>query len=159
MNKATLAKQLKLIITGMTLCAVMIYAWAFPMIGSEIIRKYPELSSWYNPWLVFLWLTGVPCFLAFYFLYRFAKSVEQDKIFTTTNALRFQTISKLAAGDAVFFLSGNILLFLMQMNHPSIVLCALGIVFLGAAITVLFRALSYMIQKAACLQEQSDLTI
>ena len=86
-------------------------------------------------------------------------NIGKDRSFSMDNARLLQRISRLAAGDAVFFFLGNVLLLLLNMSHPGVVLAALVIVFVGVAVAVAAAVLSYLVQKAAALQEQSDLTI
>ena len=65
----------------------------------------------------------------------------------------------LAAADAAFFFAGNLLLLLLDMSHPAVLLASLAVVFVGVAVAVGAAVLSHLAQKAAALQEQSDLTI
>ncbi len=159
MFKDSLSKKLKAVIIGMAVCGALIYFWAFPTIGHMIIRSYPETESYYFPWLIFLWISGIPCYLVLYFMWQIAKSIAENRAFTYENSKRFSRISVLALADAIFFFAGNILLLLMNMNHPSIVLCSMGIVFAGITIAVISKAFAYLANQAAKLQEQSDLTI
>ena len=46
-----------------------------------------------------------------------------------------------------------------NMSHSGVALFSLLIVFAGVAVAVAAAALSHLVQKAAVLQEQSDLTI
>lgn len=159
MFKQSLSKQLKAVIIGMAICGALIYFWAFPSIGHMIIRSYPETESYYFPWLIFLWISGIPCYLVLCFMWQIAKSLSGNRAFSYENSKRFSRISALATGDSVFFFAGNIVLLLMNINHPSVVLCSLGIVFAGITIAVISKAFAYLARQAAQLQEQSDLTI
>ena len=58
-----------------------------------------------------------------------------------------------------FFFVGNVILLFANMSHPGVALFSLLIVFSGVAVAVAAAALSHLVQKAAVLQEQSDLTI
>ena len=75
------------------------------------------------------------------------------------NAKLLALISRLAAGDAVFFFVGNVALWLLDMSHPGVVLLSLLVVFAGVAVSVAAACLSHLVRKAAVLQEQSDYTI
>ena len=48
---------------------------------------------------------------------------------------------------------------LLNINHPSIALCSLLVVFAGVAVAIAFAALSHLVLKAEVLQDQSDWTI
>ena len=159
MEQKTFSKWLRVILIGVGLCGLVVYALILPIWGRDLVDQYPEFSNRYWPWLAFLWLTGVPCYAALALGWRIADSIGRDRSFTTENANRLKGISRLAAGDALFFLIGNIVMILLDMSHPGIFLLSLMIIFVGVAISVASAALSHLVLKAASLQEQSDLTV
>ena len=159
MKQTSLSKWLKIIIIGCGICGLLIYALVMPSIGQTLASENPEMSSYFWPWLIFIWATGIPCYIALFFAWKIAANIGVDKSFSLSNAKLLKWISILAAGDAAFFFLGNIVFLLLNMNHPSIVLLSLIIVFAGVAISVAAAALSHLVMKAADLQEQSDLTI
>ena len=159
MRKTTLSGLLGLVTLGTALCGALVYLWGFPTIGKIILETYPEFSFCYYPWLIFLWITGVPCYVALFFIWKISQSIRRDQAFSYKNARRFRWISLLSLGDAAFFVAGNILFLFLNMNHPSVALCSLGIAFVGCAIAVACEALSHLAKKAAYLQEESDFTI
>lgn len=105
MFKQSLSKQLKAVIISMAVCGALIYFWAFPTIGHMIVQSYPETQSYYYPWLIFLWISGIPCYLVLCFMWQIAKSIAENKAFSYENSKRFSKISALALADAIFFLS------------------------------------------------------
>ena len=159
MTQQNLARWLKCILAVAGLCALAAYAAVLPLEGQRLCAAYPEFSGWFFPWLIFLWLSGLPCFAVLGLGWKIASNIGRDRSFTNQNARLLQWISALAAGDAVFFFAGNALLFLLGMSHPGVALAALAVVFVGVAVAVGAAALSHLVKKAAALQEQSDLTI
>ena len=159
MNQIKLARWLKCILAVAGLCALALYAGVIPVEGLRLQAAYPEFSNRFFPWLIFLWISGIPCFAALVLAWRIVVNIGKDRSFSMDNARLLQWISRLAAGDAVFFFLGNVLLLLLDMSHPGVVLAALVIVFVAVAVAVAAAVLSYLVQKAAALQEQSDLTI
>ena len=159
MKQTSLSKWLKIILIGCGICGLLIYALVMPSIGQTLASENPEMSSYFWPWLIFIWVTGIPCYIALFFAWKIAANIGGDKSFSLSNAKLLKWISSLAAGDAAFFFLGNIVFLLLNMNHPSIVLLSLIIEFAGVAISVAAAALSHLVMKAADLQEQSDLTI
>ena len=75
------------------------------------------------------------------------------------NASFLKRIAYCAAGDTVYFFIGNIALWLCGMSHPDVVLASLVIDFVGIAVSVASAGLSHLVEKAAKLQEESELTI
>ena len=159
MEQKALARWLKIIIIGLGVCGLIVYLGVIPGYGTSLISQYPEFSNRYWPWLIFLWLTGLPCYAALVLGWRVAGNIGKNRSFSLENAKLLSWVSRLAAGDAVFFFVGNVALLLLDMSHPGVVLLSLLAVFAGVAISVAAACLSHLVRKAADLQEQSDLTI
>lgn len=159
MEQKTIAKWLKIMIAGLAVCGLAVYAAVIPECGRSITAAYPEFSGWYMPWLIFLWATALPCYAALILGWRIAGRIGLDRSFTHENARELKLIAYLTAGDAVFFFLGNIVLMFCGMNHPGVLLASLMVTFVGFAVAVAAAALSHLVKKAADLQEQSDLTI
>ena len=159
MSQQSLSKWLKVILLGVGLCGLAVYGLLIPAYGKSLVTQYPEFSNRYWPWLLFLLATAIPCYAALALSWRIAGSIGQDRSFTRANAKRLSAISRLAAGDAGLLFAGNFILILLNMSHPGVFLGMLLIVFAGVAVAVAAACLSHLVQKAAALQAQSDLTI
>ena len=159
MEQKTLSRWLKVILVGVGLCGLVVYGAVLPLYGQSILSMNPEMANRYWPWLIFLWATGVPCYIALIIGWKIAANIGLDRSFSEDNARHLKRISLLAAGDTVFFFVGNLVLLFANMSHPGVVLASLLVVFVGVAVTVAAAALSHLVLKAALLQEQSDLTI
>ena len=159
MEQRTLSKWLKFVIIGVGICGLFIYFGILPSYGSALVSQYPEFSYCYWPWLIFLWITAIPCYAALVFGWRISDNIGRDKSFSQENAKFLEWIAKLAAVDSAYFFLGNIVLLLCSMSHPGIALLSMLVVFAGVAVTVAAAALSHLVLKAAELQEESELTI
>ena len=159
MEQKTLSRWLKLVLIGVGLCGLVVYGAILPLYGQSILAANPDMGNRYWPWLIFLWASGVPCYAALVIGWRIAGNIGRDHSFSEDNARYLKRIALLAAGDAVFFFAGNIVLLFANMSHPGVVLGSLLVVFAGVAVSVAAAALSHLVLKAALLQEQSDLTI
>ena len=159
MEQKNLSKWLKLILVGVALCGLVVYALIVPMYGLSLRAQYPEFSNRFWPWLCFIWLSGIPCFIALCCAWEIVTNIGRDQSFTEQNASLLKSISFLAAFDAGFFFVGNIVLLFLNMSHPGVVIASFLVEFVGIAVAVAAAALSHLVKKAAVLQEQSDLTI
>ena len=159
MSQAKLSRSLKIILAGVGVCGIIVYFAILPTIGADLRDSYPEFAGWHWPWMVFLWCTSIPCFLVLALGWKIAANIGADRSFSAENARLLQRIAWLAAGDTAFFFTGNVVFLFLNMNHPWILLASLLICFAGVAVTVAAVCLSHLVQKAADLQEQSDLTI
>lgn len=137
----------------------MVFFYVFPSFGQSIVSDYPEFSNRYLPWLIFLWISGIPCYIVLVLGWKIASSIGIDKSFSMENAGLFKWISWLAAGDSIYFFIGNIVLLLADMSHPGVVLLSLIVVFVGTSVTIAAAVLSHLVRKAARLQEENELTI
>lgn len=159
MEQKALARWLKVILIGIGICGLIVYFVIFPSYGQSLIYDYPEFSNRFWPWLAFLWVSGIPCYVVLVFGWKIASNIGKDRSFSSDNAGYLKWIAWLAAGDGIFFFVGNIVLLFTNMSHPGIAIFSLLVVFAGVAVAVAAAALSHLVQKAAALQEQSDLTI
>ena len=159
MEQKTLAKWLKVIIIGAGILGLIVYFAIIPAYGISMRTSYPEFSHCFWPWLIFLWITAVPCYAALVFAWKIAVNIKNDRSFSSENAAHLKVISILAAVDAAYFFVGNIVLLSFSMSHPGIVLLSLLFVFAGVLISIAAAVVSHLVKKAAVLQEQSDLTI
>jgi len=159
MEQKTLARWLKIILAGIALCGLAVYGGILPLLGQEAIGLYPEFSHLFWPWMIFLLLSGLPCFAVLYFGLGIVRNIEADRSFSEENASLFRKISYLAAGDSAYFFLGNFIFLLLDANHPAVALASLIVVVFGVAIAVAAAALSHLVHKAAVLQKENDLTI
>ncbi len=159
MKQKSLATWLKMIILGVGLCGLVIYLGVIPSFGESLVYDYPEFSNRFWPWEIFLWISGIPCYSVLVVGWKIASNIGRDQSFSNANAKYLKWISWLAIGDGVFFFVGNIALLCVNMSHPGVTLLSILVAFAGVAIAVASAVLSYLVQKAADLQEQSDLTI
>ncbi|SFG35176.1 Protein of unknown function [Lachnospiraceae bacterium C7] len=159
MEQRVLAKWLKIIIIGVGICGIGICFGVLPACGNAILYDYPELTNCFWPWLIFLWVCCVPCYVILGLGWKIANQIGKNQSFSNANAEYLKWISWVMSGDAAFFMVGNILLLLVNMSHPGVMLLSLIVVFVGIAVAVAAAVLSHLVKKAADLQEQSDLTI
>ena len=159
MEQKSLSKWLKLVLLGMGICGLVVYLLIITGYGVSLRAQYPEFANRYWPWLLFLWVSGVPCYIALALGWRIAVNIGRDASFSLANARYLRTVSLLAAGDAAYFFLGNLVLLFLNMSHPGVTLLSLLVVFAGAAVAVAAAALSHLVRKAALLQEENDLTI
>lgn len=159
MTQKMIAVLLKVILIGVALCAVIAYAWAFPAIGQSLVLSYPEFSHAYFPWLGLLWVTAIPCCVAWAYAWVILSNIGVGSAFTEENSKLLKRISILALTVSLFFFAMNVLYLLLGINHPGILLISMLLVFAGLAASAVCIGLSHLTGKAAELQIQSDWTI
>ena len=111
MQHTTLRRWLRFVIIGMGICGLFVYGWVFPTISSKLCQMYPEYTSQYHIWLVFLLITAIPCYGVLLFAWRIANNIGKGDAFTYSNgkakAVRISTLIKLC--DALDCQPGDLL--------------------------------------------------
>lgn len=83
----------------------------------------------------------------------------RETVFTFQTAKWVKTGAVLLLSDIVFLFVGNVVLLLLNMNHPGILLLSvIGDIF-AVALALLAAVLSRYLTKAAVLQEESEGTL
>ena len=159
MSQKALSILAKIIFILFAILGIAFYGIAVPFGGRDLLSGAPELQYCYLPWLIFMELMVIPDYLVLGIAWRIADSIGKDRAFSRDNGRRFKWISLIALFTTVYFFAGNTVFFLLNMNHPAVYIVSFVLVFIGASISAASAILSYLSQKAADLQEQSDLTI
>lgn len=159
MTQKSLSKWMKLILVLLGLCGAALFGVVVPVLGLDLKDSNPEYAHAFVPWLVFILITAVPCYAVLVLGWKIASSIGRDNSFTDANAKRLKYVSILALAASAYFFAGNVVFLILNMNHPGILIASVFITFIGISISVAAAILSYLVKKAAKLQEQSDLTI
>lgn len=104
MEQKGLAIWLKIILVGVGICGLVVYFVVFPSYGESLVNDYPEFANRFWPWLIFLWISGIPCYAVLLFGWKIATNIGRDQSFSNANAKYLKWIAWLAAGDGIFFL-------------------------------------------------------
>ena len=159
MEQHRLIKWLKFLVIFATGGGIVMDLGVLPGVGSWMVDLAPEFGGYFWPWLIFLWILSVPCYMALWMAWKIFTDIEKDKAFTMENAKRMGNVSFLAAADAVLLVVGNVVYLILHMNHPGVLLASFFIALVGIAIAIAAAMLSHLIRKAARLQDESDWTI
>lgn len=159
MEQRKLARWLKGVLIGMALCGAAIFFYIFPVWGKALAAEYTELAGCYWPWLIFLWISALPCYGVLWCGWHIACEIGRDNSFSRQNAAQLKRISLLAAIDALFFAVGNMVFLLLGWSHPAVTLAGFLIVFAGVAVAVAAAVLARLVYKSAILKEENELTI
>ena len=159
MEQRKMVKWLKFLVIFVAICGLILCTVVIPVVGRELSGMSPELGRYFKPWVTFVWVLAIPCFAALIHAWMIFSNIEKDKAFSMENAKHMEKISYLAGADTIALISGNIVLLILNINHPSVFLVFLMIGIIGIGISVAAAVLSHLIQKAANLQDENDLTI
>ena len=145
MKQKKLANWLKIMIIGVGICGLFVYAMVIPPLGR---------------WVAFaVLLTASPCYVALVYSWQIMSNIAKNQSFTMENAKLLGRISGLARMDTMFLMVWSVLYFTMKLINVQILVISLFFVFMGVVVAAIFAALSHLVVKAADLQDQYDLTI
>jgi Protein of unknown function (DUF3036). len=159
MTQKSLSTWLRGIILGIAACGIVIYACMLPILGKDLTEIYPEFAYCYVPWLIVLWISAIPCYLALYNGWKITSEIARDHSFSRENSVYLKQISLLALIDSSYFFVANLVLLFLNMNHPGILIVSLFVEFAGVTVAVAAAVLSHLVQKAAEIQQENELTI
>ena len=150
---------MKASVLAAAVCGLFLSLFVVPSWGHSVIDTNPEFGGWFWPWLVFAWLFSLPCFAILVYIWKVAGAVIGDTVFTVKTAEWVKSGAILLLSDAAFLFVGNVILLLLNMNHPGVLLFSIiGDVF-AIALALLAAVLSRYLTKAAVLQEESEGTL
>ena len=101
MEQHRLIKWLKFLVIFAAGCGMVMDLGVLPGVGSWMVDLAPEFGGYFWPWLIFLWILSVPCYMALWMAWKIFTDIEKDRAFTMENAKRMGNVSFLAAADAV----------------------------------------------------------
>jgi hypothetical protein len=158
-----LQKNVSCWLRGLIIVALVVGLAVFfvivPLVGTELRRTYPEFQARLWPWLIFLWCFSVPCFWSLVPGWQLFGRVGGNSAFCRENALCLKTISQLLLADGAFFFAGNVAYWLLNLSHPSVLIASLFVSLALLAIGIAAAVLEGLVERAAALREDSELTI
>lgn len=137
----------------------LIFLLVVPVLAHSCAQMYPELSHLKWPGLAIFWLVGLMCALGLWEFARVARRIARDQSFCVENAVSFRRIRLLAWAALGLLISGTVGLCCMAHVHPGILLGLLLTGLPAAVVAILSGTLSHLVDGAARLQQDSDLTI
>lgn len=159
MKQKEVARWLKVIVVVTCLIGMAACCWVAPMLGLNFALVNPDLKWLFWPCLIFIWISAIPFYWILVIGWRLCSAIERDDFFSDYSARCFKHISLLALIECPLYLAGMIALFAIQLLHPSIFMGMGLVVFIGLAIALIAAALSHLIQKAADMKKENDLTV
>ena len=159
MEMKKLARLLQLALIGAAVLGVAVFGVFVPEVGLRTAEANPEYGAAYWPWLIFLWLCAVPCFLSLVPGWRVFGRLAQKNAFCIENGKDMKRIAGLAFFDTALFLVGNVVMAAFGWHHPGLMLAACAVALCGALIGVVAQVLGMLVLDAANLREENDLTI
>ena len=159
MKQKELSKWLKLIIVFCGLFGLLFCIYVGPETGKGLLVDSENLKELYKPYVAFIWVTGIPFFIALDLGWKICSDVGSAQDFTAKNADRLKIISVLAMTEGVLYVAALLYLFVFGSYNTNVFVVLLLILFFAVIISVFTSMLSYLVRKASEIKQDNDLTI
>jgi hypothetical protein len=160
MKQKELAAALKGILVLCLATVLVVGGLLVPSIALNMRDEFPECAFYFWPCLSAFWLSCVPVVVVLALVWRMATQIARDNSFCQENADRLKWICILAIADTAFYLLGAVVLAVLNRGlQPYLLILFGGVIVVGITITVVAAVLSHLVQKAADLKAEQDLTI
>lgn len=158
MKQKELSAWLKQIIIFCGLFGLTFCIFIAPELGKTLLQS-EHLKSLYVPYLVFIWITGIPFFIALAIGWLICSDIHSDQSFTLKNADRLKRISILSMVEGILYVEALLFIFITGRYHPYILFGMLLILFFAVIISTFTSMLSHLVRKASEIKQDHDLTI
>lgn len=155
MKHKTMANLLRAVIVLLVGCGLFMHIWWIP----NIVRDSYSLEFVTVEWVTLTSAALIPCYAVTVIAWLIADSISKEREFCHRNAALFRWVFGLALGDSALFLLASIVLYATGRAYIWCVFTALPLAALGICVAICAAVLSHLIDRAADLQEDSDLTI
>lgn len=159
MKQSNLSAWLKTVAVIVGIMGLLLFFLIFPISGHDIAEQNPDIAFMYWPCMIYLWIMAVPCYVALWQFWRIAVEIGRDNSFCHANVIALEIIGRMSLLDTILLFSGSAVIFIIKALTPAVLLAIVFICILGIAMSVLCAALSHLVEKAASLKEENDLTI
>lgn len=168
------ALLLKIMIVGFALLGIWVYGRLVPGDLEVAILEHVngmmgniEMTDYYREYLTMAYwgliavfaITGIPCYIVLAHTWKMASTLEENKPFVMENAKRLKQIAKLALIDMVLGLLCIVVFWIVLDIYSELIYIMASACLFAIPFAIVTWALSYMVEKAAELQMENDLTI
>lgn len=154
-----LSLWLKLIIILCGCFGLLFCIYIGPETGRAVLLSSESLKGLYKPFVLFIWITGIPFFSALFLGWKICSEIASDKSFTVKNANRLKRISILSMTEGILYIGALLYIFVAGRYHTSVLVILLLILFFSVVISIFTSLLSHLIRKASEIKDDNDLTI
>ncbi|MFE3577173.1 DUF2975 domain-containing protein [Lysinibacillus sp. NPDC059133] len=157
MKQKELSAWLKLIIILCGIFGVLFCVYIAPEIGKNFLQNSKQ--DLYNFFIGFIWITGIPFFIALALGWQICSDIASDQVFTIKNADRLKYVGILSMIEGVFYIAALMYLFIIGSYQTDLLMIILLILFFSVVISVFTSLLSHLVRKASEIKQDNDLTI
>ena len=159
MEQKKVADGLKFFSCVVAAVGAVFFFWYAPSMADKYAALSPGAESLKWPGLIGIWAVGLLCYLALWQFWKICTRIGNDDSFCKKNARSMQIIALLAFLAAILLLVSGVIracLGFLELLHGVKLFFT---IFIACGLGVLCLALARLIENAARLKEENDLTI
>ncbi len=159
MKRTEMGKYLKLTLIIALLASIVFFFIVIPTAAFKLTSYDVIYDLIYVPALIFMWISTIPVFISFYKFWIVFTEIGRDNSFCEKNARALHDVGIFAILDAILYLIALIAMIILNIFSAVILIITLFVIFVALVMAVLCIALSHLVEKAAALKSENDLTI
>lgn len=153
------ARRLQAAILIMGFCFLAAFALFAPTIGITLANEFAPWAYMFWPVLITLWVSCIPIAIGLYHAWKICSGIYHGRMFYTKYAFRLKRIAQMATLDGIIYIIGFITLCMKKMINPGLILLTLMVLSLVSAVAIAGDALSHMVQQAAAIRQENEMTV
>lgn len=159
MEQKRIADGLKFFTVIVAVVGVVFFLWYAPGLVIRYTAFVPRAEALKWPGLIVVWVIGFLCYIALWEFWRICTRIGSDNSFCQKNARSMQNIALMAFLAAVLMLIAGITLACCGLLVRLAAVKLFFLIFVACGLGVLCLALARLVETAAKLKEENDLTI
>lgn len=161
MTRKTMTLGLKTITVLLAVLILFFFFVDLPIIGQGMALRTPEYAWAYWPCLIWAWVFMLPILTALIPAWQIFDTIrEKGKAFCHENTGRFRLMGRCAMAAGVIFLCGMLIMAFRKAGSAPLVLVVTPLVMLFfLALSFICHVFSHLVEDAAELKEENELTI
>lgn len=159
MEQIKIAKCLQFFSIVTALIIGLFFFWYLPIAVISVVDMYPEIASLKETAILCIVVIALLCYIAIYNFWNICTQMKLGNSFCYKNAKAMRNIGIIAGIILLILLTGTIFLGIIGYLSGPFVVMMFFLVFVTCGIIVICIALSKLIENAAKIKEENDLTI
>lgn len=159
MEQKTIAKLLKIFSVITAIIGGIFFFWYLPVIICQAAEMIDEAAFLKIPAILCVIFIACLCYSALWNFWKICTQIGNNNSFCKENAQSMKNIGGLAFAVLIIILLGTLFLLIIGFLNAAWFFVCLFMSFVACGIAVICFALSKLIENAAMIKEENDLTI
>lgn len=159
MEQKTIAKYLKIFSIMIAIIGAIFFFWYLPVIICQTAEMFEEAAFLKIPAILCTLFIACLCYIALGNFWKICTQIGNNNSFCIENAQSMKNIGCLACIVFIMILLGTLFLLLIGFLNAAWFFVCFFIASVACGMTIICLALSKLIENAAMIKEENDLTI